>query len=263
MSTKVFWFSGTGNSLHAAKRIAEGLGDAELVPVAGSVGCVDALPERLGLVFPVYAWGPPAILADFIDGLPKGSPEYVFAVATCGASAGSTMSITRRMLKKRGIALDAGLTVKMVENYPPMGGAPGPEKAGKRLEEAEEEIDTVVEELKEGFRGTRGGSNPFFRVLGRIVYPLFRRNVPRMAEKFYGDESCTSCGVCVRVCPVSNIEIGGDGRPVWGDHCQQCYACFHWCPEKAVQYGKKTADQNRYHHPGVSLEEMLEQGGGA
>ncbi|OPL18443.1 MAG: hypothetical protein AVO35_03690 [Candidatus Aegiribacteria sp. MLS_C] len=263
MSTEVYWFSGTGNSLHAARRIAEGLGDSELVPIAGSVGGVEALPERLGLVFPVYAWGPPSIVADFIEEMPAGSPEYVFAVATCGASAGSAMSITRRLLKKRGISLDAELTVKMVGNYPPMGGAPGPEKAGKRLEEAEKDLDAVVGRLKDGFRGRQGGTNPFFRVLGRVVYPLFRKHVSDSAGRFAADDRCTSCGICVRLCPVSNIELGEDGRPVWGDRCQQCYACFHWCPEEAVQYGRKTADQNRYHHPGVSQDDMLEQGGGA
>lgn len=262
MSTKIFWFSGSGNSLHVAKKIAEGLGDCELVPVARSMDGIEILPERMGLVFPVYAWGPPKIVVDFIDSLPSGNPEYAFAVATCGASPGSTMSITRGRLKKRGISLDAGLTVKMVENYPPMGGAPGEEKQRESLDAAEEEIDRIIEKLRNGFRGTSGGKNPFFWLLGRIVYPMFRKHVSDSAGKFFGDGKCTSCGVCVKVCPVSNIELGEDGRPVWGDRCEQCYACFHWCPEEAVQYGKKTEKQNRYHHPGVTLKQMLEQGGG-
>lgn len=257
MRTEIYWFSGSGNSLHLAKRIQEGIEGARLIPVAEAVGKVEELPRRLGLVFPVYAWGPPALVGEFMDNLPPGSPDYVFAAATYGGSAGSVMSITRRKLKKRGIGLDASMTLRMVENYPPMGGAPGTEKQAAVLERAEKEIDAVVEKAAEGWRGSSGGSNVFLSLLGRLVYPLFSRYVSRQAGKFHADDKCTSCGVCVKVCPVINIELEGEDGPVWGHRCQQCFACFHWCPEEAVQFGRRTEKQVRYHHPGVSLQDML------
>jgi len=255
MDKKIFWFSGSGNSLYAAKRLREGLEGSELVPIPSSMGEVSELPKVMGLVFPVYAWGPPEIVGRFIGSLPEGSPDYIFAVATCGSSPGSTMSITKRLLKKRGLRLDAALTVKMVENYPPLGGAPGEERQQSINARAEEEIEDIVQKVSEGFRGTSGANNPFFSVIGRIVYPLFRSHVSRAADKFTSDESCTSCGVCARICPVDNIELK-EGRPFWGDRCQQCFACFHWCPENSVQFGKKSKDQPRYHHPGVGLADM-------
>lgn len=255
--TRIFWFSGSGNSLHVAKRIAEGIGDAELIHVSDAMGENVDSPENMGLVFPVYAWGPPAIVADFIEALPEIQPEYTFAVATCGASAGPTMSILGKMLKKRGIQLNADFIVKMVENYPPMGGAPGKEEQDDILEESKSAIQDIVKKIESHSEGSHGKRNIFFSLLGRIVYPLFRKNVSKQARKFHADDKCTSCGVCVRVCPADTIQLDSDGRPVWGSRCQQCYACFHWCPEEAVQYGKKTRDQVRYHHPGVTLEEML------
>ncbi len=151
MGTEIYWFSGSGNSLHVAKRIGEAVEGAELIPVADATGEVDELPRQLGLVFPVYAWGPPALVAEFIENLPAGSPDYVFAVATCGSSPGSTMSITGRKLEKRGIVLDASMTLRMVENYPPMGGAPGSEKQAAVLEAAEKELDAIVEKVAEGW----------------------------------------------------------------------------------------------------------------
>lgn len=257
METKIYWFSGSGNSLHAAKRIRAAIEDAELIPVAEAIGEVEELPGRMGLVFPVYAWGPPALVSEFIESLPSGSPDYVFAVATCGGSPGSAMSITRRKLNKRGIGLDASLTLKMVENYPPMGGAPGKEKQDAILDDAEEELDAIVEKTADGWHGSAGRNNFFFSLLGRLVHPLFSRNVSRQAGKFRADDKCTSCGICVKVCPVRNIELKDDGVPVWSDRCQQCFACFHWCPEEAVQFGSRTEKQPRYHHPGVSLKDML------
>lgn len=261
MGTEIYWFSGSGNSLHVAKRIKEEIKSAKLIPVAEAIGKVEELPQRLGLVFPVYAWGPPALVAEFIENLPAGSSEYVFAVATCGSSPGSTMSITARKLEKRGIGLDASLTLRMVENYPPMGGAPGNEKQAAVLEAAEKELDSIVEKVAEGWRGSSGRNNLFFSLLGRIVYPLFSRNVSKQAGRFRADERCTSCGICVQVCPVKNIAMEDDGGPVWSNRCQQCFACFHWCPEEAVQFGRRTEKQPRYHHPGVSLKDMLIRGG--
>jgi ferredoxin len=261
MSTKIFWFSGSGNSLYMAKRIAQALGDAELVPIAGSVGRIEELPRRFGIVFPVYAWGPPGIVADFMQNLPDGETEYVFAVATCGGSPGSAMAIAKKMLLGRGITLDAAMTVRMVENYPPMGGAPDSVKQEAILTDAGSEIDGIVASIKDGFHGVSGKNNAFFSLLGRVVYPLFRKNVSRQADKFLSDGKCTSCGVCVKICPVGNISLDEEGRPVWGDRCEQCFACFHWCPEKSVQFGKKTEDQVRYHHPGISLGEMMPRSG--
>ncbi|MFO8184153.1 MAG: EFR1 family ferrodoxin [Candidatus Aegiribacteria sp.] len=257
MGTEIYWFSGSGNSLHVAKRIGEAVEGAELIPVAEATGEVEELPRQLGLVFPVYAWGPPALVAEFIENLPAGSPDYVFAVATCGSSPGSTMSITGRKLEKRGIVLDASMTLRMVENYPPMGGAPGSEKQAAVLEAAEKELDAIVEKVAEGWRGSCGRNNLFFSLLGRVVHPLFSRNVSKQAGRFRADDRCTSCGLCVQVCPVRNIELDDEGRPIWGNRCQQCFACFHWCPEEAVQFGRRTEKQPRYHHPEVSLKDML------
>ena len=58
MSTVVYWFSGSGNSFHVAKALQEGMEDVELVPVAEAVNADVQLSPKMGLVFPVYVWGP-------------------------------------------------------------------------------------------------------------------------------------------------------------------------------------------------------------
>ncbi len=53
---------------------------------------------------------------------------------------------------------------------------------------------------------------------------------------FRTDENCIGCGICAKVCPVSNIKIENK-RPVWLHHCQNCLACYNWCPVKAIKGG--------------------------
>ena len=79
--------------------------------------------------------------------------------------------------------------------------------------------------------------------------------IPKMDKKFWIDEECNSCGICEKVCPAANI-LMKEGKPVWQKQCQQCLACIQWCPKESIQYGKKTSEYKRYHHPEIKLKEM-------
>ena len=258
MKTIIYWFSGTGNSFHVAKSLLEGLDDVELIPIVKALDNDIKPSKSIGLVFPVYSWGPPVIVAKFIENLPSDTPDYLFAVATCGGNPGSTMAITRGMLKRRGLVLNASFAVKMVENYPPMGGAPDEEKQRMINGAAESEIAKIIVGIRDNTSGDFTKKNLLFSLIGRIVYPIFSKALSRQSvSKFYADEKCSSCGICVRLCPVQNVQLLEGEKPTWGNRCEQCFACFHWCPEKAVQTGRKTMDMVRYHHPGTSLNDMM------
>ena len=59
---------------------------------------------------------------------------------------------------------------------------------------------------------------------------------------------CTGCGACVRACMLNNVSLT-DGRPVWGKNCTHCMACICGCPQKAIEYGKKSVGKPRYQCP--------------
>ena len=67
----IFYFSGCGNSKHVAEAIATGLNDSLIfIPEAARENHFDytlAEDESLGFVFPIYAWGPPKFVLDFIE----------------------------------------------------------------------------------------------------------------------------------------------------------------------------------------------------
>ena len=258
MKTVIYWFSGTGNSLAVAKELAKSC-DAELIPMAKALRHSPPPAERIGLVFPVYGWGPPALVARFIEKLNTAPNSYIFAVVTYAGNQGGTLATVRRMLQKRGLELSAGWGVKMPETFPPLGGAPAPEKQQTINAAAAEKITQIAAELQQSPRGKVETSAVTWRMLSRLVYPLFRRFLPRADRFFHADEKCNGCGICAEVCPVRNIEMI-DGKPKWLGHCEQCYACFHWCPQKAVQFGR-SAKQIRYHHPATGLSDFTPRSG--
>ena len=84
------------------------------------------------------------------------------------------------------------------------------------------------------------------------------RQVQKMDRSFRADNKCNGCAICSKICPANNIEMVNE-KPVWLHRCEQCFACLQWCPQEAIQCGKKTAKYPRYHHPEVTLKDMLEQ----
>jgi flavodoxin len=106
----IFVFSGTGNSLWAAKKISEELENCEIV----SMGCHKQYTltdeyDVIGFVYPTYYRGMPAKVNDFVSQIDfqNNKNAYFFAVATCGSvkHAGNPTVVLRNFLKRKGITL--------------------------------------------------------------------------------------------------------------------------------------------------------------
>lgn len=94
------------------------------------------------------------------------------------------------------------------------------------------------------------------RIVFTALYKLTFNMIPKMDGDFWVDEKCNGCTICAKVCPVGNITMSAD-KPVWSHRCEQCLACIQWCPKEAIQYGKKTPNYERYHHPEVTLKDIV------
>ena len=102
MKTKIFYFTGTGNSLSVARDIGNELEDAELVSIPGVVnGNIESDDPAVGIVFPVYMWGMPNMVVDFIQKLKISRDQYIFAVATCAGQPGESLVQLKKCYKRR------------------------------------------------------------------------------------------------------------------------------------------------------------------
>jgi ferredoxin len=256
MKTTIFYFTGTGNSLKIAKDIASQLGDTALVPVQKAITeTLDLSAERIGLVFPVYMWGMPSIVAEFAEKMRAGNDKYVFAVVTYGGMPGATLLNLSRALEKQGTKLSAGFGIKMPGNYIPMYGAKPEESQKKQFAKAAEKVDRIVDIIKQGGSCKPAANGFLANALLSLVYKSGMPRIHQMDKSFVALDKCNSCGICRTVCPVENI-VMENGKPVWQGKCEQCMACIQLCPVEAIQYGKKTEGRKRYHHPEIKLSEM-------
>ncbi len=259
MRTRIFYFTGTGNSLCIAKRLAEELGNATLEPVTRADPVVDDATDAVGIFFPVYGWGMPNIVAAFVDKLENCTGKYVFAVCTYGGTLFASLRTIQRGLRKKGIDLAAGFGFRMPVNYIPMFTVLSPEKREKVLKKAFTKVGAIAPLIKERKKAAiETWKVPVINGLLLSMHGPMMAHVNEEDRKFVTDTSCDGCGVCAKVCPVRNVTLAG-GRPVWNHSCQECLACLHWCPKKAINFGNTPEKRGRYHNPEVSLQEIMDQ----
>lgn len=259
MKTTIYYFSGTGNSLIAAKRIAEKVGDCELVPIAKVWKQENIKPqtENVGFVSPMYFGSLPLIVRNFVKKLELEDTDYRFAVITRGSAPARALHDVDKLLKEKSQKLDAGFYVNSVDNYLPYFTIPSEEKQKEILEKVTQKLEEVGDKLAQKTREVER-ANIFSRGITYIFHVFWKRNVHSKDKKFVVEDNCTSCGLCEKVCPVDDINMV-DGTPQWQHHCQQCLACIHFCPVEAIQIGKKTKEKGRYHHPEVTAEDIMAQ----
>lgn len=262
MKTTLYFYSGTGNSLWTARKIADGLEQTELICLSShqkEFSPCDS--ERIGLVFPVHIWGVPPPVIKFLQHLNADSAQYIFAVAVNAGQVAATLIQLQKRLNAKNLQLSSGFSIDLPSNYIPWGGAVPQHKQQQKFAVALKKIERIATAVRnqEDLPLEKG---PLWQ--NWIFSMIYRKSLPyvaRMDKSFGADERCNACGICAKICPAQNIRIV-DKKPVWQHRCEQCFACIQWCPEEAIQYGKNTKAKKRYHHPDVSLKDMLACGSG-
>ncbi|HPD55914.1 MAG TPA: EFR1 family ferrodoxin [Smithellaceae bacterium] len=257
MTTQIYYFTGTGNSLWAARKLAENLDNARLISLAADYQVTDnAAAQIIGLVFPVHIWGLPRIVIDFTKRLNSNSAKYYFALAVNAGQVAATLLQLQNILSDKGLALNAGFSLDMPSNYIPWGGAIAENKQQNKFRRSEEKIKHIAEIIKEQ-RNLAPEKGPLWQ---NIIFSFFYRksfpHIHKMDKSFWADDKCTDCRICEKICPAHNILLT-EGKPSWQHNCEQCFACLQWCPEEAIQYGKNTQKKKRYRHPEIKLKDML------
>jgi ferredoxin len=254
----VFYFTGTGNSLVAARRMAEGLMGPPPIPMAKYLNVKEVKPkaDTVALVYPVHHWGPPDLVVRFARKLRASHGTYVFAVALYGGHSGRAFQDLGRALEEKAHGLTAGFHVKTVQNYVPVFRMPFDGTITALQADADAQVDRIIEKVKRKSPGEK--EHWRYRPGVRSYYLSSKAQLHEKDRNFAVREGCTSCGTCVQVCPVNNVDLV-KGQPVWQHHCEQCFACLHWCPEGVIEWGGSFG-MGRYHHRLVTVEDMASQG---
>lgn len=244
----IFYFSGTGNSLYVARKIAENLGETSVYSMSKEapteqIADDDSGDSNVGFVFPSYYGNMPRIVKEFISKLDIHPDAYIYCIVTMGAFGEGSVATLVALLSDKGQSLQYGCGLRMpanyIVNYNPM--------FISRAKKVDKKIDRIAEEIKANKHKIKTNS---------FVADNLYEDIEQLDKMFFVESQCNECGLCEKVCPVANIALV-DKNPQWQHRCEHCMACIHWCPKEAIQYGSKTKKRRRYHHPNVTVEDMI------
>lgn len=261
MNTKLFYFTGTGNSFIVAKQLAERLQNCKLIPIVQMMKKekVSSIPEKVGFVFPLYYYGLPKIVNDFIQKIDLSNSEYHFAIITrAGEEDGASFYQLKELFNTKSKTLDAEFAVEMPNNFIIEYPAETKEQQEDKFIKAIEEIEQISNFINNNESRLREQQKTRYYTRFKRINEEFQLKVNFSDDKFYFDENCTSCGICQKICPVDNILLI-DGKPHWQHQCQQCLACINYCPEKSIKYDGQRSSNDRYHHPNVRIKDLVAQ----
>ena len=251
--TKIYHFSGTGNSLWSARKIARIIGgDYELINIGAEAYKSEIIIEAgaVVFVFPSYAYGLPLIVHRFVKNAVFKTP-YAAAFVTYGTSPGGTLGAMRRILKKKGIAKLFFGRIPAVENYLAIFGPSKAETVRKRVlmqEKATEEAARCIVERRENKVST-------LRFFSAFVSWLFSLGVKIFFKYYKVSDSCNGCGVCAKTCPVSAI-VMKDGHPVFTPKCEHCQGCVDMCPLRVIKFWRVKFGAPGYRHPEITIGDL-------
>lgn len=237
--------------------------------------------ESIGFVFPIYGWDMPEIVKAFIHSFSKPSgaqgsenkpydlqDRFIWAVVTCGDDIGMADRRIRRALEAAGLHLDAIFSITMPNTYVCLPGfdVDKAEIRRHKLEKCSERLSRIAETICKRKQNTDRrnqcrdnqtqiadkrpqitdvvrGAFPRFKtyVLGSLFHRFLITDRP-----FYATETCTRCGLCARLCPLSNISVSPAAPPHWHGRCTGCLKCYHHCPVRAIRFGRLTNRKGQY-----------------
>lgn len=259
----IFYFSGTGNTLWAARKVAEAIGD-RLVDIAaemrrdvagGSLSYDVADGERIGFFYPVHGWRPPKLVREFIGKLKVNgaSGSYCYVVCTAGDNIGEAETIFEHDLAVAGLRVVSAISLIMPESYVglPFMDVDNDKNERRKKSVADSRLSAFIndiEQRKPGVRDLTIGRWP--RINSRLLGSVFLNKLITDRPFKVDADKCIGCGKCEAVCPVGDIVIGEDRHPHWNHngHCLTCFACYHHCPARAIDFGHRTKGKGQYYY---------------
>lgn len=246
----MYVFSGTGNTLLAARLIEENMKKYNIetniyVVRANDAGDFENVPnpnnyDVCGFGYPVHASNTPQFFLKFVKSLPEasmknlGNRAFIFSTAQSPGKLNSSSSFA--LCKAiRGIGLIPSIDMHMT--MPAYLADKGSKVQAKYMRIHTEKMSEILAFKVGNYDFDEIKFKPLptlFSLITRIEWP----GAGAVGKRFSVDtDKCNACRICEQICPCASVTLNKDEIPEFTSRCSICMACVTACPKHAISAG--------------------------
>jgi NAD-dependent dihydropyrimidine dehydrogenase PreA subunit/flavodoxin len=246
---KIYYFTGSRNTLKAANKVKERFEKHELTcelikmeDLFDGVLAEDLVDiDYIGLMFPVAIQSTFPLVWNFIEKLPQVDGQKIFMIDTMEVFSGGIVGPLRKVLEGKGYECIGALELKMTSSIQTK------EKDKEKLSDknlmAMRHTEKFIDKLILG--KTRWHRIPILSDCMRRISvgrAIWRNHSQKLA---IDHEICVECKICMRDCPVRALDFIEEKIIIDHNKCNSCMRCVHHCPVDAFSLdGKKVIRHN-------------------
>jgi len=255
----LFYFSGTGNSEYMAKFFGREMG-ADCYSIEEEVNFSQLIQSNnvIGFCYPIYGSRLPRNMRQFVSGHLEGlKGKKLIIFVTQWAFSGDGARVLTDLLPKGHAEVIYGEHFNMPNNISNTAFLKevSQEKMEAKIAGAEAKMLVACANIKAGIVNRRGFS-PFSKFLGKFQGVPWQRKSSsvglvagsmeaKIATSVRVDRRCTTCLICIDVCPVKNLGLK-NGRIDHNNDCVGCFRCVNQCRSKAISVMGKRKPKWQY-----------------
>jgi len=260
MKTVIYYFSGTGNNLAIAKRLAMELGETTILPMSALLQN-KVIPEKyewVGFTAPSYfSHVPPYVEACMKDVIYR-EKQKIFLIVGCGGNRGLAIQDMRKHIHNSNKEVNCEYMLTLPGNYILSYGAFPMWYQKFFTKRSYRKIHKIAQDIIKGTKRKPLETGIFYKAKYEEALQNSIAQYSMTGKQFKVSDKCNACGACVKICPVGNISLI-NGNVIFGDNCNQCMGCIQWCQNYAIDYQMKAANRKRYHHLDIKKQDLFQR----
>ena len=248
----LYYFSGTGNAKHVTEWIGEHCQSAaipvEIIKIEDGIKpVIEPTSEKklVGIISPTHGFNVPPLVLYFMLKFPRVKNADFFMANTRGGLkmyklfvpglSGLAQILPALIFFLKGFSVKGLQPVDLPSNWMSLHPGLGPVVISSIYNRIKIKIDRFAQKILNGKRSYIALiSLPFDIAIIPVSFGYFLVARFMLAKTFLATSKCTSCGLCVKQCPVKALKMKND-RPYWTFDCESCMRCMNNCPARAIE----------------------------